>query len=169
MANKYKTANGIRFTKSLFLEMSYEDKTNVIYSLKDEDGDYPSLYKLYIQMGDLTELRFARTYFDGWEHWQMIAQSNWMKPYLSRWREELELEVKALALTNILEISKDSTHKANYEASKFILSGGWKAENKDKVGRPSKEAIRQKAEELFTSEKQHKDDYLRIIDNAGIR
>ncbi len=163
--SKFKNPDtNIRYTKSLFLEESYTDRSNVLYTLKDNDHDgYVSLYRKYLEEADLTELSFARKYFDGWEHWQMVCNATWFKPFISRWREELELQIRSEALKRLIETSKDSESRNSYDATKFLLQGGWRpAKGKDPVGRPSKDAIRQKAEELFQDQKSVNDDYLRI-------
>jgi hypothetical protein len=144
--------------------MAYGDKSFVVYTLKDEDTEYPSLYKLYLAMEDPTEIVFAKTYLDGWEHWQMLCETIWFKPYVKRWRIELDLLLRAKALANILSISRDPDSKYFYESNKFLLSNNWKPDTSNKVGRPSKEAIKQEAEALFNSSKETQNDYLRLID-----
>src|SRR5574343_871757 len=155
-----------RFTKSLFLEESYTDRTYVLYTLKDTDHEgYISLYRKYLEEEDPTEIVFARKYFDGWEHWTMVAESTWFKPYIARWREELELQIRAKALRSLLETSRDTSSKYHYEANKFLLQGLYKPAkggSKDKVGRPSKEAIQRKAEELFQADRASEEDLLRL-------
>lgn len=145
--------------------MSYEDRTDVIYTLTDNDhpDGYKSLYKLYMAMEDPTEIQFARTYLDGHEHWETICALSWFKPYIARWRKELDLQMRSKALANIQAVAKDPDHKSSYEANKLLLAGGWKTkEEKDRVGRPSKDAIKQKAEELFKAKEETQEDYLRI-------
>ena len=153
-----------RYTKSLFLEESYLDKSNVLYTLKDEDHlGYISLYKRYMEMADPYEIHFAEAYFDGWEHWQMVCNTLWMKPYIERWRLELGLKMKARALATIREIAQTETHKGRLAAAKILLEGGWEGTKpKNSVGRPTKEAIRKEADNLFNIEKEHKQDLERI-------
>lgn len=152
-----------RYTQALFLEQSYEDRSKVIYTLKDEDHDgFPSLYRLYLEAKDPTEIKFANSYLDGWDHWTRLCQLDWFKPFVKRWREELELHLKAQALKNILDIAKDQKHPSSFAANKLILSGEWKPEKTAKVGRPSKEAIKKEAEALFNNEKQAEEDLKRL-------
>ena len=155
----------VRLTKSLFLEESYKDKSYVIYTLKDTDHNgYVSLYLRYMAMSDPYEINFANAYFDGWEHWQMVSNASWFKPYISRWRKELNLKLKAEALARIREIAKDETNKASFTANKLLLEGGWESkEEKKGAGRPSKEAIREQAEQMFSESEQVKKDYERLM------
>lgn len=157
-------STNVRLTKSLFLEESYKDKTYVIYTLKDTDHNgYISLYRRYMDMADPYEINFANQYFDGWEHWQMVANATWFKPYISRWRKELNLQMKAEALARIREIAKDEGNKAAFAANKMLLEGAWESkEDKKTVGRPSKEAIREAANELFSAEQSYKEDLERL-------
>jgi hypothetical protein len=113
-------------------------------------------------MGDLTEIEFARTYFDGWEHWQMVCGLSWFKPFIARWRHELELSVRAKALSEVIKVSNDPAHKSSYEANKYLLSGQWKSPDEKKVGRPSKDEIKRQAQELFLSKSDTDDDMKRI-------
>jgi len=163
-ANKFRSlTNNSRLTKSLFLEESYMDRSSVLYTLKDVDHDgYPSLYRKYLAMEDPTEIEFARVYLDGWEHWDNICQTQWFKPYITRWRLELDLQIKAKALKRVMEIANDGESKESFQASKFLLSGLWKDKTEGKVGRPSKEAIKREAESLFEAERQTSEDLLRI-------
>lgn len=153
-----------RYTKSLFLEESYLDKSNVLYTLKDEDHlGYISLYKRYMEMADPYEIHFAEAYFDGWEHWQMVCSAAWFKPYITRWRKELNLKLRAEALAVIKEVANDPKHRGRLAAAKILLDGGWQDKEDTKaVGRPSKESIRKEADNLFNIEKEHKLDLQRI-------
>lgn len=158
--------NNVFFTKSLFLEMSYTDRSDVVYTLKDYDHDgYPSLYRLYLQEMDPTEHKFANKHLGGWRHWQMLSEISWMKPYVKRWRQELELKIRAQAFRTVLDIANDDKHRSSYEASKFLLTGGWKPAEAGKgkgAGRPSKEAIREEAERLFQENQEVFEDLKRI-------
>ena len=165
LTNKFRNPiNNSRYTKSLFLEESYEDRSNVLYTLKDFDHDgYPSLYRKYLLLGDLTEIEFARTYFESWEHWQMVAEASWFKPYIARWREEVTLAAQAQALSAIKEIASDKKNKDHFAANKILLSWGKpKTNSKAHVGRPTKEAITKEANELFRQSRETAADFQRI-------
>ena len=153
-----------RLTRALFLEESYEDRTYVLYTLKDFTHDgFQSLYQLYMGYNDLTEIKVAQECFEGWEHWQMVCNSSWFKPYIARWREELELRIRSKALANVLDVANDKYDKQRYEANKFLLSGSWKTKTeKEAVGRPSKEKIKADAQLLFEKSRKEEDDYKRL-------
>lgn len=157
--NKFRSKQNVRLMRGLFFETTGEDKTFVVYSLKDRDHlGYPSLYRLFMEMEDLTEFNFAKKYLDGWEHWDILCSSNWFKPYVERWREELKLQVKAKALAELRSVASDPENKNHYQANKFLIEGGWEATKKPanrRVGRPNKEKenvdneLRKRVEEDF--------------------
>lgn len=146
-------------TKGLFFETA-EDKINVHYTLKDWDNNgYPSLFLLYLEARDITEYTFATTYLDGLVHWEELTGCTWFRPYISRWRRELELKLKSEALRRIVQLS-EAEGKDTLAASKFILSYGLPGSSK---GRPSKEDIKRAAEEQASVSKQVQNDFDRLL------
>ena len=168
--SKFKNSMGKWHTRGLFREqyIAGYDQSNVIYTLYDhhltKDGKYyPSIYLLYMNMEDLTEWEFAHTFFDGWEHWQQIANASWMKEYILRYRTELELKLKASALRKIMieaEAGKDS-----YKANMFLIQKGWidkQAEPAGRRGRPSKAEVERIAKEEAYQSKLINEDLKRL-------
>lgn len=156
--------NGTPVTMGLFLENYTPNQENVIYSLSREDKDpYKSLYKLYMAMEDITEYEFANTYFESWEHWQSIANASWMKEHLSKWRSELEIKLKSIA---VKEMIKEATlgGKNAFQALKWIIDKGWveRTNQGPGRGRPSKEEIRRAAVEAAFSDNQIQEDLKRL-------
>ncbi len=154
--------NNSRFLKHLFYETTPADKKNVIYTLKDIDHKgYPSLYRLYLELGDLTEYEFANKYLDGWEHWCMLCECNWFKPYVARWRQELDLKIKAQMLKGIrLEATKGG--RESLQAMKYLMERGW--EPKGKRPPMDKKAVEAEAEKLT----QEKEDLHEAAERLGI-
>jgi hypothetical protein len=160
--NKFKNSMGGFYLKQLFYETTLADKSTVVYTLKDRDHEgFPSLYKLYMGMEDVTEYEFANTYLDSWTHWQRLSEATWFKPYIERWREELRLKLLARHL-NMIKKKAEGDDKSSLEASKYLIEQKW---SKDKVGRPSKEAIKEKAHELWEHEKAVLEDFNSITRN----
>lgn len=160
----YTNATGRALTRGLFYETTLADKTGVLYTLKDKDHmGFPSLYRLYMELDDITEYEFANAYLEGWAHWQMLCNSTWFKEFIDRWRWELELKTKALAIRRLRAESAEGGKNA-YSANKFLVEGGWKDkdEKKNVVGRPSQERIKQEAEKLNQMEKDIFDDHERL-------
>lgn len=141
----------IFLTKALFFEMTGADKSTVIYTLKDEEHEgFPSLREAYLSCEDPTEYIFANDYLGGWSHWEKLLKCTWFKPYIKRWRHELELKIKSDALRRIKAESKTDSKNA-FTANRFLLEKGWTEKNTK--GRPSKDDIKkaaiEKAEEHF--------------------
>lgn len=138
----------------------------VLYTLKDADhqvGDevYLSLYKRYLALEDVTEYVFANLYFDSHEHWVLVSETEWMRPHVTRWRIELELQLKSKAMELLKEIAQDTGHKNRFEAIKILMTSGWK--DKPKAGRPDKDSIRKEAKQIAEEEAALSDDYKRIM------
>lgn len=160
----FKNSMGVRYTKGLFFETS-TDKDSPVYSLKDEDHrGLPSLYKLYITstVEDPSEYSFAVNHLDGWSHWEILQEAPWFKDYLERWRRERDVILASNALKAILEHSKDAT-PTGFNAAKYILEKGWSRTPGDsKRGRPSKEEIRQKTQDMVDNASMVRSDLDRI-------
>lgn len=169
MNPKFRNATNGRYLKGLFYETTLADKSSVSYTLKDwdhtvEDTTYPSLYRLYLEKEDLTEYEFANAYLDGWEHWEMLTNCNWFKPYVERWRKELSLKVKAKALSR-LKAEAASSSKNAFVANRFLIEKGWvESEGSSKGrGRPSKEEVKAAAHEIAITDKRIDEDYARLV------
>lgn len=154
--SKFTNAGGKYRTLSLFWEMASfdSDKSECLYTLRDEDyRGLPSLKRLYLEKADPTEYSFASEYLGGWGHWQAIVSTTWFQPHALRWRSELEIKLRSEALTRLREEANSGSRNA-FQANRFLALGGWlPKETKRKVGRPSTEAIKQEAAELFEFEK----------------
>lgn len=167
--NPYKNHMGIYFTQALFFESNVTDRAQAIYTLKGYDHEvdgkiYPSLRKLYVECEDPTEYIFATTYLDGWAHWKLLSSASFFKDHIKEWREELEIRLRAKALLAIREKAASKVDKEAFTANKFLVQGSWKSdEDKQKVGRPTKDKIKQEAEILFKAKTEIDDDYERIM------
>lgn len=162
--SKFRSSINSRLIKQLFFEHCYgQEAKSAVYTLKDWDHEgYPSLYRLYMEMGDLKEYDFAETYLDGYEHWERLCKTPWFKPYVERWRKELLLQVQGKALRRIQEVAQTENHKSAYEANKFLLAGSW-ANSGSSRGRPSKEEVKAEAQKIAETDKQLAEDAERIL------
>lgn len=157
--------NNTRHLKALFYEQTLNDKSYVIYTLKDQDHKgYPSLYRLYMEIDDPTEWIVSQTLVDGWEHWEMLCNCTWFKPYVERWRKELELRMKSKALAKIKAEAK-TNGKESFIANRYLIEKGWESKEDKKVGRgrPSKEEIRKAANEIASTQDRISGDFERIL------
>lgn len=143
---KMKNSMGTRFIRELFYETTGSDKTNVCYTLKNEDHEgYPSLYRIYMSYDDPTEYTFAIDNLCDWEHWERLLDAPWFKDYITKWRREAEIRQKSRALARVLEESRSGSREA-LNANKYLLEKRWIEKDSPSRGRPSKEEIKKEAE-----------------------
>lgn len=131
--SRFKDSYGKYITQNLFLEFSY-DTEKAVYTFADEDKEYkgviyPSLRKLYLEVGDPTEYEFATKYLWGWEHWKRILGNKILREEVDKWREELEVKLRAAGVRAALAQTNGS-----FNAAKWAADGGWDV----KRGRPTK-------------------------------
>jgi hypothetical protein len=139
LSNKFKNAQGRRLLAAMFFETTLADKSQVLFSLKENDHEgYPSLYRLYMETADPTEYQFAVSHLDGWAHWQELSACKWFEPYLTAWRSELAVRLESEAQARIRDIAKDSGNPNYYYANKYLLESTRKPAEAGKRGRPSK-------------------------------
>lgn len=126
-----KGPNGKIRTQSLFYELSYNDPSDAIFTLKEQDVEahgkhFTSLHQLYVGMvpSDPTEYSFAMTVFGSWDVWSAICKSPLIKPYVNKWRKEVEVKVKSKAIQAIAEEMK-SGGRSSFSAAKLLLEKGW--------------------------------------------
>lgn len=129
--DQLKGPNGKCRTKSLFYELSYYDTTDVIFTTKEkdirvDDKLYVSLHQLYVSMvpNDPTEYDFAQRVFGSWDIWQTISKAPQIKPYVNKWRKEVEVKVKSQAIQAIAEEMKTGG-RSSFSAAKLLLEKGW--------------------------------------------
>lgn len=166
-SKKFKTENNQFLTKQLFFETADSDRSRVLYTLKPEDHKwhgktFPSLRRLYIEMGDESEYLFAETYFGGWPHWKKLLSTSWFLDYLSELREELAARNASIALAEI----RKSAREGNVSSSKYLLEQGWIPKDK-RAGRPTKEKIKYEAEKLSADHYDISEDLERISEAIG--
>ena len=156
----YRNKQGGLITRGLFHGVpSLHDISQCIYTFRDYDHDgYLSLRRRYLDLEDLTEYEFANKYFESYEHWQLVADASWAREYIAKWRTELEIRLKAKALRAILD-EAELGGKNSFQANKYILEKGWVSE---RIGRPSKQKIKEEALELARSNYQINKDLERL-------
>lgn len=158
-------ATGNFYTQSLFLELSYQDTSKAIYTLKDDDHEYngntyKSIKKLYLEIADPTEYAFAEQCFANWRHWKRISENTGLlKPYIQEWRDELEIKLRSQAIKSIA-IEASSDNKGALQAAKWLADKGWI--EKKGAGRPTKEAVEGERKHRAAVKQQVEDDLERI-------
>lgn len=160
--SQFRIDTGQRLLRGLFFETTLADKTGVVYTLKDRPHmGYPSLYQLYMATDDPTEYIFATTHLESWDHWERLCKCSWFKPYISRWRRELELRTRARALAQIKAAATAGT-RDSFQAQKFLVNSGWRSSEGPKRGRPSKDEIATEANRIASDKLSLDEDLARI-------
>lgn len=165
--SEFRALNNKRLLKGLFFETTLADKTGVMYTLKDEDHlGYPSLGRLYLDMEDPTEYNFAIAYLESWTHWEQLLACNWFRPFIERWRRELDVKLKSKALAEIKTEARNGG-KNSFTANRYLLERGWelKEPGAAKRGRPSKEEIAKATDELLREKSLLEEDFNRVMVN----
>lgn len=145
----FRNLDGTLSINRIFIEFKYIPE-QALYSLDLKDKvikgkTFPSLYRLYIEMSDVSEYTFANTYFESYQHWQAICEQEYFKPHIARWRKELELKIKSAALKEIIEQSQAEDPKKRLEASKYLYEKVFIDRDGSTRGRPSKKEIKEEA------------------------
>ena len=150
-------SQGRPLTQSLFLEIGYEED-KAVFTFKDDDHEYKgntyiSLKKRFLQMEDLIEYDFAKTWLLGWSHWQRLNKNKLLAKHFAEWREELDLSIRSQAVRDIISMSADEGK--GFQAAKYLAEKGWE---KRGVGRPNKneklkeERLQAKLDEEFSGD-----------------
>lgn len=134
----------------LFFETcrNLEQKKHAKWTLKHRDLNhvlvdgtvkfYPSLYKLYMEEMDITEYLFATKHFDTFKAWKNLVAKKWFHDdHLLLWREDLDIKLRSLALS---EVIKNGTLNAN----KFLLEGKYLPKGMKDDITPSEKKFRDK-------------------------
>lgn len=163
-SSKFRNAQNQLKTRALFVDqVTSGDYSNALYTLKDQDDNqYPSLYRLYMETEDLTEYEFALKYFESWDHWVIITLSNFMKPFITKWRNELDLKIRAKALKNIRREADDPKSKNSFGANKILIDRSWENKKVPVRGRPSNQEVNNQLKNMADEAKRLEEDFARI-------
>lgn len=161
----FRSDDGQYLTQSLFLECSYEDTSKVLYTLKNRDYEYkgikyPSLHRLYMEIGDPTEYQVATTLFEGWAHWQKILGSPRIMPAIQAARDELEVKLRSQGIKKMMQLANGE--RASETAAKWLSDKGWE---KSGMGRPTREKVAREAKKLAQIQSEVMDDAKRLSGN----
>jgi hypothetical protein len=123
-------------TKSLFYEENDDNKYQAVFTLREEDREvdgttYISVKRKYLEYADPTEYIFATKVFGSYECWENICDSPFLKVHIEQWRKELDLKLKAEAISHIR-----ARMGSDINAERFFAEEKWKTPSKR--GRPKK-------------------------------
>lgn len=159
----FKSSNGQLLTRSLFWDVT-PDITKNLYTTQDDDKTLSNgriiiaLRWKYLDIGDITEYKFAREYFFSWDHWLMIADSSWFTETITLWRDDLKQKVLSDNFYKLKELSEGTGPVAS-SAAKYLHN--WAS--KTRVGRPNKtKSEGQISHDNLTFQKQLEQDFINL-------
>lgn len=117
------------------------------------------LKQQFLEKEDPTEYFFAVDVIGSWDEWKKLRSSRLIRTEIEKWRDELEVRLRAKSFLRLLEEAKSKSRNA-YDANKMIVREGWKLpETSAGKGRPSKEEVKRELEKQARLEKE-------ILENA---
>lgn len=121
------------------------------------------LYQLYLKVADPTEYRFAIRAYGSWSKWEAVSSTDPIKSLVDQWRRELEVKLRSDALQRIMDVASNEGTRDSLQANRYLLEANYG--NKDRVGRPSKEAAKAEAKRIVQHQNQIAEDYKRLFNN----
>ena len=122
-----KGGNNKTIGSGLFIELSYDDLTHVVWTLKEHEHEkgYPSFHALYMSYceDDPTEYTLATEVFGSWPAWEIISSQQAVGKYIKQYRDEVVVRIKSNAIKAIALEAKNG--KSSYAANKLLLDKGW--------------------------------------------
>lgn len=155
--SNFKDEKNRYIVQGLFLEDRYNTDL-AVYTLDGVDKTYkgkvyPSLKRLYLEVGDPEEYLFAEKHLFDWPHWMRLCKNQWLKPHIEQWREELNLSLRSEGIATLIDLA---INDKSYQAAKWLADEGW---IKNKRGRPSKEELEGELKKRADIQEQFKEDF----------
>lgn len=140
-----------KYTNRLFLELCLTDASETISSARpiytlghedftDEEGNtYLSIRKRYLELKDPSESAIAEIYFFDHRHWDRIAETTAIAPYVAEWRVSLERILQEDAIQRIQKLADSG----NFQAAKWLAEKSWRAslEERNSLGKKKKKSL----------------------------
>lgn len=93
---------------------------------------------------DPTEYSFVEDVFEGdFKHWEAMKTSLNIQPLYENWKKKAEAKLMSEAMNKIVTIAFDENNKSCFQALKYLVE----RKPKEKVGRPKKEKVEDKADD----------------------
>ena len=157
--SKFKGHNSKWLLKELFVEF-YKDGPFTL-ALEDKEGKR-SLYRLYMEELDPTEIQFAKKHLGGKAHWNVLSSSVFLSNHVKAWREELSLTLMAKGIQVLKEVLGEEHRPSDrIQAAKFFANRGWE-QALDQSIKEAKEAPFKKSNK---KNKTHQDSYSNSSDD----
>lgn len=145
--HKFKGYGNKWLSEALFIETAQQDDcVHALYTLQPWDRRkggkfYPSIHKLFVELGDVSEWKFASLYFDGYQHWLQIKAKPFFKEIYAAMVEELHAKLQHEAVENMLDQMREG--KASQATLTYLANKGYIEKNA--VGKPKRKKPEDKA------------------------
>lgn len=118
----------------------------------------PSLQRIYLSYDHIphSEWDFAMDMFNSWGHWLRLQESPEIGAYIEKWREELAVKNKAIAVHQLMKAGK----AGDVGASKYVADGKFEP---PKRGRPSKEEVARQRKIAAAEREEMEQDKARVM------
>ncbi|AUR81822.1 hypothetical protein NVP1015O_08 [Vibrio phage 1.015.O._10N.222.51.E5] len=120
-------------TQALFYEYRHDCKGKTPYynlSEFDKNGTV-SMYQIFMQCP--SEYDAALVLVGSWKHWCRITETKWFKPYITKWRQDMDVRNNAIAQSTIFTKALNGDVQASKELTKGTSIRG---ENKSTGRKP---------------------------------
>lgn len=165
---KLRGDNGHLMTKSLFLDLwkydSEQPPQEPPYWLVESliPGDKRPVFRdEFIKLRDVTGVKLANKYLEGYEHLQRLLEQSWFKDQYDMWVKIVYQTLKQEALERIVEISSEGSAQS-LSAAKYIADMVSGEITPKKRGRPSSEEVSGELKKQVRQLSKAEEDYNRI-------
>ena len=125
-------------TQSLFVEHKHESYP-APFTLKPYDHrGAKSMYILYMDAGDPTEYTQAIAMLGSWRHWTILTNTQWFKPIVMEWRDELKVKFESDRYREMVSVTEECKGTPQGVSATKWLAERYSKVSKPKRGRPSK-------------------------------
>lgn len=141
MSPPYKGPSGKYYTRQLFQEMHQEIiptrvQIKPVFSFMEDKPGLINARTTFVELNDPTGYQWAVKYLHSWPHFQLLENSEWFKPFLERYREEIRFKLRSTAIQKLMDIARSDSSQA-VTAAKYLASLEFDKET-HRRGRPSK-------------------------------
>lgn len=159
----YKGTQGHWLTRQLFADVDYPAREDgrkqyaPVFSLYGLISGFIDCRSTFVELRDPTGYQWAMKYLGSYEHWSVLSQTNWFKPELEKWIEEIETIFTAEAIQKVREIASGDSAQS-LPAAKYMAERGWEKTR----GRPSKSEMNKELKKHVERITEHDEDAKRI-------
>lgn len=170
---------GMMLTESLFKERSKFKYDKTLFTMAEQDDmtkGFHSFYRLYMEIGDMTEYEQAMQLLGSTQHWERLCRCPWFKPFLKKCRTDLKNKERSKAIEQIKVTAMNTdSDSIRLQALKFLAKEGVELLDKEPKstaktgrGRPTNAEKEGELKRISVEEKELQDDYERVLGKQDV-